>query len=255
MHFESTRRRGFTLVEMLVAISIVILLAALTITATQVLGERQQVNATETTMQLLDMAIQEYETAAGRSITWGVEDEPLNAVYDMLDESPHIYTMTEIMRTISDVPDAKTILARIDDDRVVSFDDDMPIYIRSVDTVDPDPNIANAQGMFASMNGERTVLDAWGIPIRAVHPGRVANAALFGDDLTIADDDGTIRLSLAHSSYGVEEIYGVVADRRILFVSAGPDRRFGSRAPGATAEQREYAEDNVYSYATEEFGS
>ena len=55
--------------------------------------------------------------------------------------------------------------------------------------------------------------DPWGQPYRVVHPGQVAPPNTDPDDV---DDDGTKRTE-------VERIYGIAVNRRICFVSAGPD--------------------------------
>ena len=92
--------------------------------------------------------------------------------------------------------------------------------------------------------GESTVIDAWGVPIYATHPGEVVSAAA-GDSL---DDDGTERTPN-------ETMYGIARHRRICYVSAGPDRLFGlpKEFPGVPPQQmyekiREAQKDNIYSY-------
>ena len=59
------------------------------------------------------------------------------------------------------------------------------------------------------------MLDAWGTPIYATHPGRIWTLNDRGPD-----PDGTIQTDN-------EERYGIAPNRRVVFVSAGPDQRFG----------------------------
>ena len=67
--------------------------------------------------------------------------------------------------------------------------------------------------------GALTVLDAWGTPVYATHPGRTWTTD-DEDPWGEADPDGTI-----HTLN--EESYGVALNRQVVFVSAGPDRLFG----------------------------
>ncbi len=90
------------------------------------------------------------------------------------------------------------------------------------------------------------ILDAWDRPIYPTHPGPLWEYVNFY--LPQADEDGTGRL------YN-EGAYGIARNRRICFVSAGPDGKFGvdgefdSLPPGDVAEAMRTARaDNIYSY-------
>ena len=88
-------------------------------------------------------------------------------------------------------------------------------------------------------DGSLTILDAWGTPIYATHPGRSYDPNLFEADPNYykpPDPDGTIR------TYNERE-YGVARNREVCFVSAGPDRRFGHLQADPQG-----SEDNLYSY-------
>ena len=67
----------------------------------------------------------------------------------------------------------------------------------------------------------------------------------------LRDPDGTIRVGTRYSN--AENIYGVAQNQRICFVSAGPDKRFGSLAPGFGGQDEvdPDTEDNIYSYTLE----
>ncbi|MCZ6850871.1 MAG: hypothetical protein O7F17_04445, partial [Planctomycetota bacterium] len=87
--------------------------------------------------------------------------------------------------------------------------------------------------------GSLTILDAWGTPIYATHPGRPFNA---GSDPGDPEPDGTIR------TYN-EDKYGGARNRQICFVSAGPDGNFGNLDPSIPLyHDPEGAKDNIYSY-------
>ena len=128
----------------------------------------------------------------------------------------------------------------------------MPTWIASPAADDPDPWKGGfAEAQFASLwQGELAVLDAWGQPIRAVHPGRLPNVSL-GDDPANVDEDGTIFLSkTGYNGYAAEHIYGVCQSRQICFVSAGPDGKWGIVGPefSGSDDLVNEAADNVYSY-------
>jgi prepilin-type N-terminal cleavage/methylation domain-containing protein len=63
-------RRAFTLIEMVVVIGIIVLLAALTVAVSSTLTRKAEERQAEDTLRLLDMALQEWETAADRQISY-----------------------------------------------------------------------------------------------------------------------------------------------------------------------------------------
>ena len=96
-------------------------------------------------------------------------------------------------------------------------------------------------------DGGITILDAWGTPIYSTHPGAPA-----APGVQPVDADGTERT--LNESY-----YGIARNRRVCFVSAGPDRLFGLywEFTGLTGPELEEAiaeamKDNIYSYQPEQ---
>ena len=63
---------AFTLVEMVIVIGVIILLAALTLAVSVAVVEGSEVRQTESTMQLLDTALREWEALSDRKITYGM---------------------------------------------------------------------------------------------------------------------------------------------------------------------------------------
>ena len=261
-HRRSTRQRrarpaAFTLVEMIITIGVIVILTALTVSATVALSRRSEVTQTEQMLRLLDMAVQEWETKADRKITWGQADVPYTgATYDMQHNTPHVFTTTEVLRRIRTSDAVRSFLAQIQDEFLYTYDSGgvtPPWLPTTPDPADPDPNKAQARIDFlnAVWDGELAVLDPWGMPVRATHPGRVADYSAFGDDTTAADPDGTIDLN-DPNAYGVELFYGKAVNRRIRFVSAGPDGKFGNLGANHQTEAHEQAHDNVYSYPVED---
>ena len=260
-------RRGFTLVEMLVAIGIIVVLAALTITASVALVEKSERGETETVLKQLELALAQWETRADRKLSWGVDQDPFDAYepFDVSDGAPHVFTATQVLRRIRRMAEVRDILADIKSDFVYRYhkkkdgDWDIPPWLPAqVDMDDPDPLIQGSGGSFnpvvslttdqhERLLDELAILDAWGTPIRAVHPGRVANFVTYGDDEDGADPDGTVRLDAAFQGRN-EAIYGVAKNRTVLFVSAGPDGKFGDVSKAVDSDWYKQTADNVYSY-------
>jgi type II secretory pathway pseudopilin PulG len=269
-HSRRAGRAAFTLVEMVVVIGIIVVLAVLTVTATGLLAQRSEIKQTENVLRLLDLALGEWETSAERKLSWGERGVPYNdASYDMTNGLPHVYTLTEVLRRIRKSAQVKPIIAQIDTAFVHTFDTSKPAptWIAPGTPDDPDPNAGQAPSIYnaddlysdslgpAPLTGELAILDAWDTPIRVVHPGRLADNFVFGDDLSEADPDGTIFVNDDAPAvgsidfYGTEMIYGRCDARRVRFVSAGPDGRFGNLDAPETSPEHEAVHDNIHSYA------
>jgi type II secretory pathway pseudopilin PulG len=244
-----TRRRvAFTLVEMIITIGVIVILTALTVSATVALSRRSEVNQTEQMLRLLDLAVQEWKSEADREISWG--DGPR---YDMQIDTPHVFTTTEVLRRIRTSETVRSFLAQIQPEFLYSYDSTdevIPPWLPSTpDPADPDPNAGQARPSFlqGDWDGELAVLDPWDSPIRAVHPGRLYESGDPGQP----DPDGTVHLEVP-SFYGVEGFYGTCENRRLRFVSAGPDGKFGNLSANHQTDEHEQAHDNVYSYPVED---
>ncbi|MDY7107734.1 MAG: type II secretion system protein [Planctomycetota bacterium] len=243
------RRAAFTLVEMIITIGVIVILTALTVSATVALSRRSEVNQTEQMLRLLDLAVQEWESETDRKVSWGD-----GARYDMQINTPHVFTLTEVLQRIRSTETVRSFLAQIRPEFLYEYnseDEVIPPWLPvNPDPDDPDPNKANARTSFlqGDWNGGLAVLDPWNMPIRAVHPGRLHEP---GDPYEL-DNDGTIYLSEAEGTYGVESIYGRCENRRIRLVSAGPDGKFGNLSANHQTEEHEQAHDNVHSYPVED---
>ena len=241
-------RAAFTLVEMIITIGVIVLLTALTVSATVALSRKSEVRQTENMLRLLDMAVQEWEIKADRKITWGD-----GATYEMQDDTPHVFTATEVLRRIRSSDVVRSFLAQIRPEFLYEYDyentGEIPPWLPTTpDQDDPDPHadMARMQLLSYAWDGELAVLDPWGVPIRAVHPGPVFEPGDPGEP----DPDGTIYLG--DQTYGVELFYGRARSRRIRFVSAGPDGKFGNLSLDHDAPIHEQAHDNIYSYSVED---
>jgi type II secretory pathway pseudopilin PulG len=203
-------RGAFSLLEMMIVIGVVFLLAGLALSVSVAVIGRSERQRTETVLQLLDTAMKEWELTADRKLLWWQfgDDASARARADVHADTDDVMIITEILDVVSRPAAARQILAGIDSELVYTYGPDgSPSWIDG--GVDP------------AFVGSLTILDSWGTPIYATHPGRpwieADGQGLYGAN---PDDDGTIRTRN-------EKDYGVAPNRQVVFVSAGPDRRFG----------------------------
>ena len=256
------RRRGFTLLELVVVIGIILVLMSLVLAVSTVIIQQAETRQLETVFANLESSVTEYEQAIGRKITyedrsdetsgggaaraWDVPfDVPLlyNAVempYNMSinsgiggytcncastnDQSGWERYIVRLLQLLERTDGAEEILARIDPNLLVQIR-------RSNGQPLPD-------GFAMS-----SIVDPWGTPLAVVFPGRMWREG----DTQIRDSDGTIR------TY-IEDKMGICKDAIPLFVSAGPDGDIGCVKcvdGGNTSPRYQASIDNVYSYVPE----
>jgi hypothetical protein len=225
--------RAFTLVEVVVVIGIIVLLTGLTLTAATSVTRHMEVRRTTTTLELLDMAMAEWEANAGRKLTWKAVHDPEHIVAEVHSDTPEVLIISEVLDAVRRDHAARSILAQIEPEFLLTFTaDDLPRWV-SPDEYDD---------IQAGFLGSLTVVDAWGGPIYATHPGRAREPMTFTyDSSRLFDADGTIR------TYN-ESKYGIAAHRRVCFVSAGPDGDFGFVGSPVGTPDFEATLDNLYSY-------
>ena len=205
------RSPAFTLIELVVVISIILLLVGLTMSVGLAVRSQSETRQTENVLILLDQAVKQWQIAADRQLSWGTENLPFNGVvYDINEPDSADVQLTQLLGRIRTNQSARDIMAQIGDDFLHREEENNVTFL--------------------------TLHDPWGKHICLIHPGRVADPVNFGDVLDDADPDGTIRTN--H-----ENEFGVALNRTLLFLSAGPDGKFGNLEsnPGPAA-------DNVYSY-------
>lgn len=239
--------RAFTLVELMVVMGIIVLLAGLTLSVGSAIVEQSERRQTAALLKLLDTATQEWELASDRKLTWWdpIHDEQdTRSRAEVHGDTSDVLIITEILDVIGRTGSAQSILARIDPAFVYTYD-----ASAWPDWIDSPQARAQVENRFA---GSVTILDAWGKPIYATHPGRPVlpadyeHANEYGYSLH-PDDDGTIR------TYN-EVNYGIAPNRRVVYVSAGPDGLFGLEAEFLELNGQEQKraqskarQDNVYS--------
>lgn len=273
--------RAFTLVELVIVIGLILLLVAITVTVSVGIMRQSEVRETQNVITVLDNAIQEWMLQDHGGVTYG---RGRNHGFDFgepcgTETQSHIYRLPqlssagttwtpasayEVAQQETDFFIATLLRRPVFEDMIASIDSR---YIKRLEVIDPPEDQHEVLDHFELGYLDFTpqyiyrFLDAWERPILAIHPGRAfdrdCNADV--DDYAIdqpnnryADEDGTIRTPL-------ENAFGVGESRRIFFVSAGPNERFGllhlDVADGSLTQpqrqQVDHAGDNIYSYPVE----
>ncbi len=209
-------RSAFSLVELMVVIGIIILLVGLVLAVSTAMVAQSEARETRNTLALLDTAMSEWELSAQRTISYGTNQTfntqagQLQYVFDIPATTADSQLIIEVLRRLRGDEGVEAILSRIN-----------PEFLKRLP------------------NGDQEIVDAWGERLRVVFSGREFIGPPVSSSDTGPDADGTIRLPL-------EDRLGVVRNRTVLFVSAGPDGQFGDLS--GTEAQRELAADNLYSY-------
>lgn len=232
---RAASRSGFSLIELMVVVGIIVLLAGLTVGVSSALNRNSETSQMEQTLQLLDSALTEWDVVAERSMTWGPNTSPGNTpgiVYDIDSNLGGGAQMENVLKNIMKVEECKVILSRINP----------RFFIEEV--------LTNGTKQYG-------VIDPWDRRMVIVHPGRVPNASVFPADATTpVDPDGTIRTDSSHSADVNENRLGICQNRRLAFICRGPDGELGRQyldqaySALSTAElaQLELSKDNIYSY-------
>ncbi len=220
-------RHAFTLVELLIVIGLILLLAGITLRVGSAMWQQSEIRRTQAAMDLLETALLEWEVESGRSLTWQSSDYGQLGSRDDFDmhdpwidsnceDSTDVYLISELLEVLNRNPKSRAILAKIDSDLLYRYPESgqpRPSWIT--------PNSAAAAEL-SNYGGRLVLLDAWEMPIYATHPGVVVPPSV--DPVGKIDSDGT---ELTH----LELKYGAAPNRRMRFVSAGPDGQFGHQAP------------------------
>ncbi len=229
--------RGFSLVELTVVIGIVVLLAGLTLSAGTAVVRNAEHRTTATVLTQLEVAVREWELQADRKLSWWQYNDDFdryNAI-DVHSDTSDVLILTEILNVVTRNAAGRDLIAHIDPELIYRYEDDTAPWLSTP------MERSDVNDRFL---GSITVLDAWGTPIYATHPGRPWTTADGQPGYSLQrDQDGTIRTFN-------EERYGIAPNRSIVFVSAGPDQRFGLPAefpPLALEAMQDARLDNIYS--------
>jgi prepilin-type N-terminal cleavage/methylation domain-containing protein len=236
--YKPMRRTGFTLLEIMVAIGIIALLAAITIGLSNSIMRKAEQGQTLDTLRLLKMALKEWEISVNNPLTF--QD------FSFVGNCPECYFDVDNDGILGSPTFG---LAGVPNDEMqTAMENRMGQLITAIRQVGSSDNILLE---ITSDNFENGIpVDSWNSPIGIIFPGRYfaeTNGLLFfaeddSGDLTIRDQ--------------AEDGLGSCINKRPIFVSAGPDRTWGYRfqaagGPGADENAKEMwnaSLDNLYSY-------
>ncbi len=266
------RKKGFTLLELLIVIGIIVILASLVLAVSSSVARASEERATRNTLQVLDLATEEFERTVDRRATYrsaivtgGIAADPISVPgsspaipykYDIDSAAgappagsgvpvwtslPQPYSsVTAGLPAYSSLPFRRTALliaAMAETPSVAPILQKLPEAIfRGIkqSATSPIPTAV------------RHAVDAWDTPIIAVFPGREATAAeVLANNPNIVDKDGTVKCDSEWGSAASGGMQLSCKDRRILWVSAGNDSRFHDVPVGTTYKP---SSDNLYSY-------
>ena len=261
----SSIRRAFSLLEIVVVLGVILLLAALVLAVSGSVLAASERRETENVMRLLEQATLEWEQALGRPINYGPKAEPgLTGVpaRDVYEENfPGSWMSCVLMQRFGENERTRDIVSKIPETcsrRLRAGDPALPGVWGPLTP----PGNANNPNRMPSGNGNvPLVLDAWGFRIGVCFPGRPwRNGTGLSTTTPTQFYSGGLYLrgvnspaSGAPDADGTEQtpderIFGSCRDRRIRFVSAGPDGAFGDVYGAEGSAARKQTQDNIVSY-------
>lgn len=191
-------RRAFTLIELLIVLGIIGVLMTIAVTVGRVAGDSGKIKATRDLLATLEQAYTAYVSARGGEVSPPVVPDPrlskspdhpppgvanmvwipvadaraalpiMGSAHDLEWSDQVINSLGLVMWQMSSAPEAQKILRSVPTRFVKDWDPDVP---------DPDNAAQNATQW--GQPRLPTVLDAWGNPIRFVHPS--FDGTYFGD--------------------------------------------------------------------------
>ncbi len=256
------RRKGFTMVELLVVIGVLTLLAALAVFGMRSMAGQGLSNQTRVALANCQSILSEYDAKTGlrnvprfswkhvpaaihdaqsdgKAMIWMDADpdapgnQGLDAPGDVKDDSPDREGTAAVRNTqivlymAAGVPANKTLLGNVQPDRTTRLTTDLPANPAINETVEP------------------ILLDGWGNPIIFVPSSGMRQAFM-------SNDAATEYVVTSVKTYTAAQLpNGTVAPTaRPFFASAGPDGRFGGSVvdPSDSSKTITFADDNLYSF-------
>jgi prepilin-type N-terminal cleavage/methylation domain-containing protein len=202
--------RGFTLIEMMIVIAIIVLLAGLTLGISNKVLRGSEIRKTKDAITLLDIAILEWETEMGRSMTFASVGTAVGDTYDI--ENDGILGIPAFNASVSQSEMAEAMDFRAEElwEILIELEASKNILAKiHPDLIEED------------VHGAR-VVDAWGSPIGIVFPC----GSFKGSDLISLAEDASGDLTVRDQA---EDGLGSCLNKQPYFVSAGPDGQWGYR--------------------------
>ncbi len=229
---------GFTLVELLVVIAIIGVLAAIGMAVGgKVIGSSRS-SLTSRAISILDLSLSEFSSETGKSPEPAFRD-PRDSATNAFNTSPRYMVAADAinidgepvilnsvglyMVQVSKEPAAQAIFQNLDSKLIKSFDADSLDARVASSNMDP---LTVEPGQWTDQPGMPTVMDAWGRPMRYVHP---AFDGLFAEEDTQVLLGGAVRnysytrLRRENLPTQLDSDGGYCVGNRPYFYSAGPD--------------------------------
>ena len=259
--------RGFTLLEVLIVIGIIVIIASLVLAVSSSVVRASEERSTRNTLEVLNMAAEEFERTVDRRVSYrsgvvtgGIAADPASGggvpfkfdvdsgaalppagtgVTTWTSLAPPYSSVATGLPAYSTLPFRRTALfmqAMTDAPSCAAIMQKLPEALFRGIKVNAATN---------SFSPVRHCIDAWDTPIVAVFPGRDATAAeLATNNPAIVDKDGTVRCDSEWTTPLAGGMQVSCKDRRVLFISAGNDSRFTEFSSGTYKPSN----DNLYSY-------
>ena len=248
-------------------LGVILLLAALVLAVSGTVLAASERRETENVMRLLEQATLEWEQALGRPINYGPKAEPgLTGVpaRDVYEENfAGSWMSCVLMQRFGENERTRDIVSKIPETYSRKWrtgDPALPTTWAST-AIATDPNQMQNPIQGPQSQGVPLVLDAWGFRIGVCFPGRPWRN---GSGLSTTTDTQFYSAGLylrgvnspasgAPDADGTEQtpderIFGSCRDRRIRFVSAGPDGAFGDIYAAEGSASKKQTQDNIVSY-------
>jgi prepilin-type N-terminal cleavage/methylation domain-containing protein len=210
-------RRAFTLIELVVVLAVILVLVSLVLAVSSILLKRSEVQQTESAMAILSAAVDEFEQARARPMTYGTRNQPPGARYDVPElELNYAHVILFVLDRLSSHGPSREMISKIDGKLFRLTDRNIP------------PNasggVPSTELWWTPVVTQGTqplrmeLVDPWDTRIAVIFPGR---PWVQGDDPNLKDLDGTIRTN-------DEQGNTPCVNRKIRFISSGPDRQYGT---------------------------
>lgn len=263
--------RGFTLLEILIVMGVLLILMSLVLGVGSALLKRAERSQVETAMSIMESAFNEWEAQTGRPLsyngTFNSLTSPTTEVF-ITGSSAEVFDVREPIAPAPPAPNnagnkliftrargagvyAVNLLSQLESVRPI-LAGIAPSILRAEpnSSTYPGANLSTGGALYtpsakssvtSTTSSRSELVDTWGNRIAFIFPGR---AFRFGVDTGLPDSDGTVRTP-------AENLLGVCTNRRICLVSSGPDGLFGVSGevtPDNATTRAAAAADNIYLY-------
>ena len=260
-------RRGFTVLELVIVIGVILILMTLSLTVTSVVLNSMDRRSMNNTFVLLQQAIKEYEYETESDFSFGriavpPPVAPLLPDYELQGRDPYgpgttfpakfviyeetstgTYAICVVLERLISHSSSAEIISKIPGNTfrnvpVTPQDDLIEALPSNWDQID-DVNRMPVGTLPPKWGRIREICDPWNRRIAVIFPGREATSIERNDLSKIDVQDSSVRTQDEH-------LFGICRNRQICFVSAGPDGEFGRQNGSDTEIEKTY--DNIYSY-------